>query len=178
VDCVRWAAMQAREEYSIDGLAVSTKYPISHIPSRSAVCLRSSSPRRLARCHQPFSADRSIALTLPPTHSPHGLGSTPFARIARRLSALLHISLAPLPSLASRRRCVRLRFWLHSGRRTRARLFVCLLACCVLLPCVRALVGPGIIIGTGIRQGAAWIKRRTAADFGGLRHAPYAYTTL
>jgi hypothetical protein len=42
---------------------------------------------------------------------------------------------------------------------------------------VRALVGPGII-GTGICQGAAWIKRRTAADFGGLRHAPYAYTTL
>jgi hypothetical protein len=52
------------------------------------------------------------------------------------------------------------------------------LHCLLLLACVRALVGPGII-GTGICQGAAWIKRRTAAAyFGGLRHAPYAYTTL
>jgi hypothetical protein len=53
----------------------------------------------------------------------------------------------------------------------------CLLACLLAASRVRALVGPGII-GTGICQGAAWIKRRTAADFGGLRHAPYAYTTL
>jgi hypothetical protein len=47
LNCVRWAAMQAREEYSIDCLAVSTKDAISHIPSRSAVCLRLSSARRL-----------------------------------------------------------------------------------------------------------------------------------